>query len=528
LLGSYTVISGTIEFIFNFRIFFGCSSETESCFSFWLGNYTVISRTMPISTTPVRRERRLSSPPAICRTCKEAFSSRNALFYHLGKTLHYLRSAIKSVLHPIVASKAQRRKVGTGTAFKDFNYCEVRYQLSPRSPDSESWGCADTGSGMSLVDESVLESGALPSRKRTVKSPVHIKGIGDEMYLSKESVVLDVFFPDVTNTRLAKITREFHIVQDMDCGLLIGNDIIEPEGIVIDAAKKRMHITSCDKMACQLRVRRKKLAERLPIRCAQSTTLPASYLGSYTPVRIRFPKPELGKRYAFKVYCDSGFFPRCVFRLPDLNTCKVEDVDEFTIVNCSKNDIHIPKDFKFGYFELSPEPSNRTAFPLFEHSKRSGDNIAKLSCYFRKAVEPQRSRTVINEVATVPISTTSSRRVPKKTPSLCESAPKMSPQSARSPPSCLRSSVPSPPSVPSFLSSSVRSFLPPLRRSPFFFYRPQYFSFSCLPPSTTNQGFNSPLGFYSYPFCRRPSSFPPKPGLQLLPPVKLFTCATNC
>src|SRR5271170_8519615 len=186
---------------------------------------------------PVRQQRRRSSPPAICRTCKEPFSSRNALFSHLGKTFHYLRSAIKSVLRPIVASKAQRRKVGTGTAFKDFNYCEVRYQLSLKSPDSESWGCADTGSGMSLVDESVLESGALSSRKRTVKSPVHVKGIGDEMYLSKGSMVLDVFLPDVTNTRLAKIRREFHIVKGMECGLLIGNDIIEPEGIVIDLAK---------------------------------------------------------------------------------------------------------------------------------------------------------------------------------------------------------------------------------------------------------------------------------------------------
>jgi len=48
------------------------------------------------------------------------------------------------------------------------------------------------------------------------------------MYLSKESVVMDVFFPNV-NTRLARITRDFHIVQDMDCRLLIGSDIIEPD-----------------------------------------------------------------------------------------------------------------------------------------------------------------------------------------------------------------------------------------------------------------------------------------------------------
>src|SRR5271169_6536349 len=119
---------------------------------------------------------------------------------------------------------------------------------------------------MSLVDESVLESGALSSRKS--QSPVHVKGIGDEMYLSKESVVLDV-----TNTRLAKITREFHIVQDMDCGLLIGNDIIEPEGIVIDLAKKRMQISACDNMTCRLKVRRKRQTNRIIIRCAKETAL---------------------------------------------------------------------------------------------------------------------------------------------------------------------------------------------------------------------------------------------------------------
>jgi hypothetical protein len=72
--------------------------------------------------------------------------------------------------------------------------------------------------------------------------------------------------------------------------------------------------------------------------------------------------------------------------------------------------------------------------------------------------------------------------------------------------------------------------LPPLRRSPFFFSRPQFlFSPSFPPPSTTNQGFNDPLGSYLYPPCRRPPRlFPPKPGLQLPPLVKLFTFATNC
>src|SRR5271163_1128853 len=245
---------------------------------------------------PVRHQRRSHSPPslAVCRTCKETFPSRNALFAHIIKELHFLQSCITyKSFRPVVASKALQQKVGTGTAFKDFNYCEVRYQLSLKSPDSELWGCADTGSGMSLVDESVLKSGTLSSRK--TQSPVHVKGIGDEMYLSKESVVLEVFFPDVTNTRLAKITREFHIVQDMDCGLLIGNDIIEPEGIVINLAKKRMQISACDNMVCQLKVRRKQRdSSHVVIRCAQATVVREG-AHRFEQVRVRFPQLEKKK-----------------------------------------------------------------------------------------------------------------------------------------------------------------------------------------------------------------------------------------
>ena len=480
-------------------------------------NYTVISGTMPTFTTPVRQQRHCSPPPrppAICRTCKQAFSSRNALFHHLSETFHYLRSTIKSAFRPIVASKAPRRKVGTGTAFKDFNYCEIRYQLSPKSPDSESWGCADTGSGMSLVDESVLESGAPSSSKRTVKSPVHVKGIGDEMYLSKESMVLDVFLPDVTNTRLAKIRREFHIVKGMECGLLIGNDIIEPEGIVIDLAKRRMQISACDNMACKLRVRGK-TRTHVAIRCAKQTVLKCGKTPEKrwtdTLVPIRFPKLERGSHW--------------LERSPLPNRCYLEnsrvvrwDTKEFTLSNFGDEDVILPKDYKIGYLELSVIP------------RAPVKPVDVVQCHFRKAAKPQeqqRSSTVTNEVATASIGATPSRQVPKKTSSPCKSAPKMSPKSARCPPSPLRSSTP-PPLVPSF--SPVRSFLPPPRRSSFFFYRPPlFFFFSFLPPSTTYQGNNDPLGFYLYLPCRRqPPSFPPKPGLQLPPLVKLFTCATRC
>ncbi len=455
---------------------------------------------------PVRHQRRRRSrpSPAVCRTCKETFPSRNALFAHINKELHFLRSRIMSKsFRPVVASKAPQQKVGTGTAFKDFNYCEVRYQLSPESPNSESWGCADTGSGMSLVDESVIQSIPESSGKtRRTNSPVHIKGVGDEMYLSKESVVLDVFFPDVTNTRLAKITREFHIVQDMDCGLLIGNDIIEPEGIVINLAKKRMQISACDNMACRLKVRRKRQTNRIIIRCAKETALKPWD----TVVPVRFPKLE--GEYWFRQY--PGRLPSFCFA----GSGRIGgDKKEIQIYKASDEEVIIPKDFKLGYIELSVLPQYTPVKP-----------VDVVQCHFRKVAEPEspRSSTVTNEVATVSIKATSPRQVTKKTSSALEKAPPASPKRVRCPPPSLRTSVP-------LSFSPVRSLLPPLRRSPFFFSRPQFlFSLSFPPPSTTNQAFNVPLGFYLYPLCRRPPYFPPKPGLQLPSLVKLFTCATNC
>ena len=85
---------------------------------------------MDTSTPRPRPQTSNSRSPAICRTCKEEFLSRNALFEHFKKTLHFLRTTLKPSLRTIISSKASKRKVGTGYAYRDFNYCEIRYQLS--------------------------------------------------------------------------------------------------------------------------------------------------------------------------------------------------------------------------------------------------------------------------------------------------------------------------------------------------------------------------------------------------------------
>ena len=48
------------------------------------------------------------------------------------------------------------------------------------------------------------------------------------------------YLTDDSGTKFAKITREFHVVNDLECKLLIANDIvIVPEQIDISLAKER-------------------------------------------------------------------------------------------------------------------------------------------------------------------------------------------------------------------------------------------------------------------------------------------------
>ena len=139
--------------------------------------------------------------PDTCKLCNVKFPSRNALFAHLNKTGHFLQYQNR-VPGIIVDSRAPAKNVGTGVAFRDYNYCEIRYQFSVDGQSS--WGCADTGSGMSMIDASIFETIASEYQKFP-NEPIRIKGIGEEVHTSQESVILEVLLPDISGQRFARI-----------------------------------------------------------------------------------------------------------------------------------------------------------------------------------------------------------------------------------------------------------------------------------------------------------------------------------
>jgi hypothetical protein len=73
----------------------------------------------------------------------------------------------------------------------------------------------------------------------TRASEVSVLGIDNRVQTTTNYVVLQVLLPghDKSNdlVTLAEVRREFHIVTNLRCKMIIGEDIIEPEGFVIDS-----------------------------------------------------------------------------------------------------------------------------------------------------------------------------------------------------------------------------------------------------------------------------------------------------
>lgn len=133
-----------------------------------------------------------------------------------------------------------------------------------------------------------------------VDAVVGIKGVGDDSvpYISKETIILNVYLQDLSGKRFAKLRCEFHIVNGLDRSLLIGNDIIEPEGIVIDLAKPKAHIRSCKNMVCQLRLPQKGIIN-YAVRMSKRETIA---LGDRQrkSIPIHFPDLDKHTNYTFK------------------------------------------------------------------------------------------------------------------------------------------------------------------------------------------------------------------------------------
>jgi hypothetical protein len=205
------------------------------------------------------------TPEHQCKCCPAKFRKRNKPFAHLQTSNHYMAADVyvtpndPSAEHdPEVVKSTAPPTFGTGYAFRTFNYLEMPVRLSKESEDT--WVCLDTGAGMSLVDREWLAKACPDATILTRTSSVSVRGIDNRTQKTSSYVVLQISIPGHHNNgengtvNLAEIRREFHIVGDLRCKMIVGEDIIEPEGIVIDSQSRKASIKACDGFAFKIRI----------------------------------------------------------------------------------------------------------------------------------------------------------------------------------------------------------------------------------------------------------------------------------
>ena len=228
---------------------------------------------------------------ANCNNCSEWFPSKTRLHKHLRAGCKptsepsIVSESTSNTCLPVIESTAPSTDLGSGFAFRGWNFAEVNVKISPNADTTAV--CLDTGCGVTLIDRQWLADLLPDLAIKRMSSPLRVRGVGTSKHETNEFAIVPVFLPGKKDGKqvLACIRREVHIVDDLRVKMLIGNDVIGPEGIVVDIANETARIGSCNTdikiNACQ----RGHYVKRTIL--AQSTTVPAhseQILPVYDPI----------------------------------------------------------------------------------------------------------------------------------------------------------------------------------------------------------------------------------------------------
>jgi hypothetical protein len=318
---------------------------------------TLAKQPVPTAKNPgrSRNDRIPAHRTAECEQCGEQFPSRTRLFNHLKATnhftqyVHHVETPAEQVtgvfVDPIIIASQADAVTGTGYEFRKYNYVEVGVRLAA---DSEAtWACLDTGCGMSLINVDWITD-RLPQLCIVNRaSAVRVKGIGSQSHVSNSFIVLTMYLPNADGSKLAKITRELHLVEGLGCKILIGVDIIKPERITPNVHGETAHIGSCDlDVPIRVMARGRQIVCRKVVAKERKLVMP----GSRTLVPITMKPLPNNRDFEFtpvyddrtKYLAQSGGFLRALVNA---------DTTAMVFHNTSLEPVVIHKHLKIGYVE---------------------------------------------------------------------------------------------------------------------------------------------------------------------------------
>jgi hypothetical protein len=129
---------------------------------------------------------------------------------------------------------------------------------------------------MLCVDEIWFKKNYSGAHVATMNVPIKVRGIGSTEHPSHQYSVVKIYLPakkEGVNV-LIELLSEFHFVQGLGCHMLIGNDIMVPNGIILDLASKKLKVPSCSASAdIQIRNRQSPVTNR-KVRTSRRITVP--------------------------------------------------------------------------------------------------------------------------------------------------------------------------------------------------------------------------------------------------------------
>jgi hypothetical protein len=241
---------------------------------------TMTSTTSKLLKKQKHQAKRISPKPSQCRKCRSAFPSRNQLHQHLMATAHNV-STSKAVIE---SARSADSDLGNVNGLASFHYAKAEFQLT-ETTDQTATACIDSGYGNSTVDEGFLANVTEPTY-RALEVPVIVKGIGGAKVTCTRVAIFSTYWPTIDG-RLAKITRPYHIFPNLGCDLLVGIDTIYVERIDLffSSAIPQMRIGNCDAASVRITVFKKELFNKVPVRAAKRTIVPANST-AVVPIKI--------------------------------------------------------------------------------------------------------------------------------------------------------------------------------------------------------------------------------------------------
>lgn len=208
-------------------------------------------------------------PKLECRACRQSFRSNNRLYRHLRAGCHHSKAIVKAApdlrsmwtstssmsAQPngttFVRSIATDQPSSDGYVFRGWRYATADARLSPNVTNQPI--CLDTGCTMTLIDRRFLKEQASGTAIHNMSSPIPVRGLSSTVHQSNQYARVDIHLPE-TNGQTAVISREAHIVEDLKAKMLVGMDILAPEGITMNLPRKIAVIGSCGNIEIPLTI----------------------------------------------------------------------------------------------------------------------------------------------------------------------------------------------------------------------------------------------------------------------------------